>query len=99
MLKIKTTTTCRFNISKISINTTEYLRDVSNIFVSKVLKECGNGCNDAKSEKHVSVQLLIQSNETEITWNTDESYRLDVITSGKIIDCLLLFIVSFYQNG
>lgn len=39
----------------------------------------------ARSEKQVSVRLLVQTNETEITWGTDESYRLDVITSGKLI--------------
>lgn len=73
----------RFNISQLSINTTAYLRDISEIFVSRVLLECGDGCNEARSGKHVSVRLLIQSNETEITWTTDESYRLDIITSGE----------------
>ncbi|XP_031632217.1 chitooligosaccharidolytic beta-N-acetylglucosaminidase [Contarinia nasturtii] len=72
----------KFNISGTSVDTTNYLHAISNIFISKVIKECGNGCNEARSEKHVSVRLLVRSNETEITWSTDESYRLDVITSG-----------------
>lgn len=77
---------CRFNISQASIETELYLRDISDIFIAKVLKECGgDGCNEARSEKHVFVRLLVQSNETEITWNTDESYRLDVITSGRVL--------------
>lgn len=49
-----------------------------------MFKECGDDCNEARSEKHVSVRLLVHTNETEITWNTDESYRLDVITSGSL---------------
>lgn len=72
----------RFNISQTSFEAATYLRDVINIFFSKVLQECGDGCDEVKSEKHVSVRLLVQSNETELTWDTDESYRLDVITSG-----------------
>lgn len=80
----------RFNISQTPIETVEYLHDISNIFISKVLNECGDGCSEARSEKHVSVRLLVQSNETEITWNTDESYRLDVITSGRIMNLIFL---------
>lgn len=75
----------RFNISQTSIETADYLHDISNIFLSKLLRQCGDRCNVARSEKQVSVRLLAQTNETEITWNTDESYRLDVITSGKLI--------------
>lgn len=75
----------RFNISQTSIETADYLRDISNIFLAKLLRQCGDRCNVARSEKQVSVRLLVQTNETEITWNTDESYRLDVITSGKLI--------------
>lgn len=76
---------CRFDIYQTSIEINNFLRDISNIFISKVLKECGDGCNEARSEKHVLVRLLVQTNETEITWNTDESYRLDVITSGRLL--------------
>lgn len=75
----------RFNISQTPAETVDYLHDISNIFISKVLKECGDGCSEARSEKQVSVRLLVQSNETEITWSTDESYRLDVITSGRLL--------------
>lgn len=58
----------------------------------------------ARSEKQVSVRLLVQTNETEITWGTDESYRLDVITSGKLIyDFTIkkktLFIFALRING
>lgn len=85
MIKILNCNFLRFNISQTSIETTDYLHDISNIFISKLLRQCGDGCSVARSEKQVSVRLLVQTNETEITWGTDESYRLDVITSGKLI--------------
>lgn len=63
-----------------------------------MIRQCGDGCNEARSEKHVTVWLLAQSNEIEITWNTDESYRLDVITSGvynTTLSSLLLLLILF----
>lgn len=72
-----------FDFSRAPANTSKYLNDISDIFLTKVLKECGDGCNIAKSDKEISVLYTVQSNETEITWNTDESYRLDVLTNGK----------------
>lgn len=84
----------RFNISETSAGAANYLHDISNLFIAKVFNECGDDCNEASSEKHVLVRLVVlHSNETEINWNTDESYRLDVITSGMCVFSFIQFTV------
>lgn len=64
----------------------KYLRDVSNIFVAKVRRECADQCNATDiTSGPISIQINVQSDSmSEITWNTDESYRLDVSTAGNI---------------
>lgn len=53
------------------------------IFLSKISHECGDHCKTAKSEKEISVRMNIQSTETDLTWDTDESYQINIITKGK----------------
>lgn len=84
----------RFDFSRVSSNASRYLNEVSDLFLSKILKECGDGCNIAKSDKEITVQYTVQSNETNITWNTDESYRLDVVTNGKRYALIMLVELS-----
>lgn len=88
----------RFNISDSSVDVANYLHEISNIFISKVFKECGDDCDEARSEKHVSVRLSVHSNETEITWNTDESYRLDVVTSGWYYEFNTRFFSCYFHS-
>lgn len=53
------------------------------IFLSKISHECGDDCKSAKSEKEISVRMNIQTIETDLTWDTDESYHMNIITNGK----------------
>lgn len=53
------------------------------IFLSKINNECGDDCKFAKSEKEISVRMNIQSIETDLTWDTDESYQINIATKGK----------------
>lgn len=55
------------------------------IFSSKISHECGDGCKSAKSEKEITVRMSIQSIETDLTWDTDESYQISIVTKGKKI--------------
>lgn len=63
----------------------KYLREISNIFAAKVRRECADGCNATDTTKSIFIQMNVQSDSmSEITWNTDESYRLDISTTGNI---------------
>lgn len=54
------------------------------IFLSKISHECDdNNCKTAKSEKEISIRMNIQSTESDLTWDTDESYQISIVTKGE----------------
>lgn len=71
----------RFDLNHVPNNTQPYINEISKIFMSNIKRECINDCTSAASTD-ILIQLFVELNETQITWHTDESYSIEVITRG-----------------
>lgn len=78
----------RFDYSQAPNETLNYLHEISSIFISKVYKECRDNCNAVESTAQILVKIIVQTNVSEITWKTDESYKLNILTSGNCMKFL-----------
>lgn len=76
-------TTLRFDYVHAQNDAAKYLRDISNIFAAKIRRECADDCNAADVSQPIFIQIHVQSNMSDITWSTDEGYRLDITTEGN----------------
>lgn len=73
----------RFNYSLVPHSIWDNVDKMLFIFLSKIGHECGDDCKSAKSEKEISVRMNMESIETDLTWDTDESYQISIVTKGK----------------
>lgn len=78
----------RFDYVQTPNETLHYLHEISSIFISKVFKECRDRCNAVESTTQILVKLIVHTNISDITWNTDESYKLNILTSGNFINII-----------
>lgn len=55
----------------------DYVKKVDGIFQKNIRRGCKGHCA-SNSTVSIDVHINVRTNELDLTWNTDESYRLDV---------------------
>lgn len=65
-------------------NFKELVNGMCEILIEDLKKMCGETCAGAVSSR-LLVKMSIRNTETNLTWNTDESYSLQVENSGNIL--------------
>lgn len=60
-------------------NVTGYVRQVNGIFLRNIRRECKAHCAIQNATQTIVVHIVVHSNELDLTWDTNESYRLDII--------------------
>lgn len=73
----------RFDTKLVPVNSTSFVNEFNDIFLTNIQRECGNHCVESQSDKEIIVQQIVSTNEAELTWDTDESYHLEIITRGN----------------
>lgn len=58
---------------------TDYVRSVTEIFQTNIRRECSTNCTSTRSNEAVLVHIIVHSNDIDLTWDTNESYRLDIV--------------------
>lgn len=60
-------------------NVTDYMRKVNEIFQQNIRRECKTHCTSTSSTEEIVVHIIVHTNEIDLTWETNESYRLDIV--------------------
>lgn len=63
--------------------TAEYLNAAIEIFKNNIILLCNQHHCDLSLNIDVLVKIYVHENQLNLTWATDESYSLDVSTSGS----------------
>lgn len=75
---------------------TDYVRRVTEIFQANICRECKTNCTSTSSNEEILVHIIVHSNEIDLTWETNESYRLDVVAK---VDQVIVQIDAFTVFG
>lgn len=74
----------RFETKHIPSEVASFVEDINNIFIDKLGRECATAsCTSSKLEKEVVVEEVVRSNGTILSWEINESYRLDIVSRGN----------------
>ncbi|XP_008200272.1 beta-N-acetylglucosaminidase NAG2 isoform X2 [Tribolium castaneum] len=73
----------KFNIPDEKNEVNDFLREISWIFLETVANENTTNCPEQKNT--VTVTFTVQSDDTTLNWGTNESYNLDLTTTGNQI--------------
>uniref|UniRef100_A0A1B0CCX8 beta-N-acetylhexosaminidase n=2 Tax=Lutzomyia longipalpis TaxID=7200 RepID=A0A1B0CCX8_LUTLO len=71
----------RFDFQDIPLVTKDLMVDMTKVFMRNIRHECGANCT-LPSETEVLVRIFITSPDTTLSWETVESYSLDISTLG-----------------
>jgi len=55
----------------------EFMAACTQLFLDNLLVECGANCSEAP-DTNVNIQLVTRSEDLTLSWNTNETYALDV---------------------
>ncbi|XP_059617121.1 chitooligosaccharidolytic beta-N-acetylglucosaminidase [Phlebotomus argentipes] len=71
----------RFDFQDIPLATKDLMVDMTKLFMRSIKYECSSNCT-LPSETEVIVRIFITSPDTTLSWDTVESYSLDISTLG-----------------
>lgn len=60
-------------------NATDYVNKVNEIFLQNIRRDCKKHCTTTNSSESIVVHIIVHTNEVDLTWETNESYRLDIV--------------------
>lgn len=75
---------CRFDLSNAPVETREILVEMTQVASQYLLDECDGNVTEVV-DTPVVVYITVKTSNLDLTWETDEQYRLDVQSKGKII--------------
>lgn len=75
---------------------TDYVKSVTEIFQTNIRRECRTSCTSTRSNEEVLVHIIVHSNDIDLTWDTNESYRLDIVAK---VDQVIVQIDAFTVFG
>lgn len=78
-----------FEASDVPMSIRWFFSEISAIFTSNLQLTCGPQCK--RVESTVTVLMSVTSHDDQLDWNTDESYRLEIVTKGRF----MLFFLQF----
>lgn len=85
----------RFDLQHVPANVTEYMKKIKEIFLKNIQRECKTHCTSTNTDQEVLVQFNVHSSTIDLTWATNESYRLDIVMKENQvivqIDALTMF--------
>lgn len=70
----------RFDLQHVPANVTDYMNKVNEIFLKNIRKGCRAHCTSTVANDEVFVHIIVHSNEINLSWETNESYRLDIVS-------------------
>lgn len=70
-------------MQRVPSNTMNYLNEINKIFLVNIQRDCSHYCESSKSDKEFIIAYNIQSNKTALSYDTNEGYRLEIVTRGK----------------
>ncbi|GLV44862.1 Hexosaminidase 2 [Carabus blaptoides fortunei] len=73
-----------FDLQDARSESLSYLKEMTAIFISNLEKECGSNCN-IQSDTKVTVYISINSKDTTLGPDTNESYNLEISTQMSTI--------------
>ena len=56
----------------------EFMAACTQLFLDNLSDECGANCSEAP-DTNVHIQLVTRSEDLALSWNTNETYALDVV--------------------
>jgi hypothetical protein len=59
----------------------EVMAACTQLFLDNLLVECGANCSVA-SDTDVHIQLVTRSEDLSLSWNTDETYTVDIVSNS-----------------
>lgn len=88
-----------FDTTTVPDKTKRYLKDISDIFIENIIKECHQNCT-IPSTTEVLIKIFVNSIDLSLKWETDESYSLEVSTIGsKVTVQIIADSVFGIRNG
>ncbi|KAF5294923.1 hypothetical protein FQR65_LT10635 [Abscondita terminalis] len=78
-----------FHISSVDEASRQFLLENTKIFHKNLLSECGINCSSVANTA-VSISLTATTSELTLRWDTNETYRLDLVSKGNQVDVEIL---------
>lgn len=75
--------TYRFELENSSDKNAEFLNATIEIFKNNIILLCNHQNCDLSVNMDVMVKIYVHEHQLNLTWTTDESYSLDLSTSGS----------------